>query len=60
MGGCFFCVGAAIQTSSQSLGMLYAGRIIGGTGIGVLSTVVPVFIAESSPANLRGSLTGRD
>ena len=37
--------------------MLYGGRIVGGVGIGVLSTVVPVFIAESSPAKLRGTFT---
>ncbi|TPX38358.1 hypothetical protein SmJEL517_g00345 [Synchytrium microbalum] len=57
IGGCLFCIGAAIQTGSSSLGMLYGGRIVGGSGIGVLSTVVPVFIAESSPAKIRGTLT---
>ncbi|TPX38101.1 hypothetical protein SmJEL517_g00336 [Synchytrium microbalum] len=56
-GGCVFSVGAVIQTAAQSLGMLYGGRVISGISVGVLSTVVPVYIAESSSAKLRGTLT---
>ncbi|XP_072960087.1 uncharacterized protein [Typha angustifolia] len=37
--------------------MLYIGRVLSGYGIGVLSYVVPIFIAEISPKNLRGGLT---
>ncbi|KAI0529479.1 hypothetical protein KFK09_002029 [Dendrobium nobile] len=37
--------------------MLYFGRFASGYGIGVLSYVVPVFIAEIAPKNLRGGLT---
>ncbi|XP_042374605.1 sugar transporter ERD6-like 16 [Zingiber officinale] len=36
---------------------LYFGRLSSGYGIGVLSYVVPVFIAEIAPKNLRGGLT---
>ncbi|CAL9196154.1 sugar transporter ERD6-like 16 [Musa acuminata AAA Group] len=36
--------------------LLYFGRISSGYGIGVLSYVVPVFIAEIAPKNLRGGL----
>ncbi|KAJ9682123.1 hypothetical protein PVL29_018154 [Vitis rotundifolia] len=35
---------------------LYSGRFLLGYGIGVLSYVVPVFIAEITPKNLRGAL----
>ncbi|ONK62899.1 uncharacterized protein A4U43_C07F9280 [Asparagus officinalis] len=37
--------------------MLYFGRLSTGYGLGVLSYVVPVFIAEIAPKNLRGALT---
>lgn len=37
--------------------LLYFGRLSSGYGIGVLSYVVPVFIAEIAPKNLRGGLT---
>ncbi|KAJ6771061.1 hypothetical protein OIU74_017494 [Salix koriyanagi] len=36
---------------------LDAGRILTGYGIGVFSYVVPIFIAEIAPKNLRGGLT---
>lgn len=33
------------------------GRLATGYGMGVFSYVVPVFIAEIAPKNLRGALT---
>ncbi|TPX52967.1 hypothetical protein SeMB42_g01079 [Synchytrium endobioticum] len=56
IGGLFFILGGALQTGSNSIGMLYAGRMIGGCGVGILSTIVPMFIAESAPANIRGTV----
>ncbi|KAF8012514.1 hypothetical protein BT93_I0617 [Corymbia citriodora subsp. variegata] len=35
---------------------LYIGRLLGGFGVGVISYVVPVYIAEVSPENMRGTL----
>ncbi|CAM8883487.1 unnamed protein product [Rhodiola kirilowii] len=35
---------------------LYLGRLLEGFGVGIFSYVVPVYIAEISPQNLRGSL----
>ncbi|KAF8008311.1 hypothetical protein BT93_K2095 [Corymbia citriodora subsp. variegata] len=35
---------------------LYIGRLLGGFGVGVISYVVPVYIAEISPQNIRGTL----
>ncbi|KAF4346247.1 hypothetical protein F8388_002782 [Cannabis sativa] len=35
---------------------LYMGRLLEGFGVGIISYVVPVYIAEISPQNLRGSL----
>ncbi|XP_028770736.1 sugar transporter ERD6-like 5 isoform X2 [Neltuma alba] len=36
---------------------LYIGRLLVGCGIGLLSYVVPVYIAEITPKNLRGGFT---
>lgn len=36
---------------------LYVGRFLTGYGIGIVSYVVPVYIAEIAPSNLRGGLT---
>ncbi|XP_004152695.1 sugar transporter ERD6-like 6 [Cucumis sativus] len=35
---------------------LYMGRLLEGFGVGIISYTVPVYIAEISPQNLRGSL----
>ncbi|AQK88621.1 Sugar transporter ERD6-like 6 [Zea mays] len=35
---------------------LYVGRLLEGFGVGVISYVVPVYIAEISPHNMRGAL----
>jgi SP family galactose:H+ symporter-like MFS transporter len=48
-----FILGALICAFAGSLSMLIAGRVIVGLGIG-LSSVVPVYISEISPANARG------
>jgi sugar porter (SP) family MFS transporter len=48
-----FIIGALICAFAGSLPVLIAGRITVGLGIG-LSSVVPVYISEISPANARG------
>lgn len=48
-----FIVGAIICAFAGSLHVLIAGRLIVGLGIG-LSSVVPVYISEISPASARG------
>ncbi|CAM8882420.1 unnamed protein product [Rhodiola kirilowii] len=35
---------------------LYLGRLLEGFGVGIISYVVPVYIAEISPQNMRGAL----
>ncbi|KAI8582480.1 hypothetical protein K450DRAFT_206130 [Umbelopsis ramanniana AG] len=51
-----FIVGGILQTIGSDIGMLYAGRILAGFGIGANSCLVPIYIAEISPQNLRGKL----
>ncbi|KAF8626943.1 hypothetical protein AX15_004621 [Amanita polypyramis BW_CC] len=52
-----FCVGSTFQCGAQSLSDLFIGRAIGGIGVGALSTLSPIYMAEISPPELRGSLT---
>lgn len=64
--GFIFLVGSIIQTvcrlgsqtESSALAQLYAGRVIGGVGVGLSSAVVPSYIAECSPRSIRGRNTG--
>ena len=49
-------IGCAIQTASQNIGMLIAGRVIAGVGIGFASSSVPIYISELAPKRIRGRL----
>nr|SIP56076.1 putative sugar porter [Yarrowia phangngaensis] len=54
----WWMAGATIQCASQNMGMLIAGRVISGIGIGIGSSQIPVFISELSPKRIRGRLVG--
>ncbi|KAJ3980347.1 general substrate transporter [Lentinula detonsa] len=51
-----FCIGSTFQCGAQSLLQLFIGRAIGGVGVGALSTLSPLYMAEISPPEVRGSL----
>lgn len=51
-----FCLGSGLQCGAQSLNNLIIGRAIGGFGVGALSMLSPLYMAEISPPELRGSL----
>ncbi|PIL33584.1 MFS general substrate transporter [Ganoderma sinense ZZ0214-1] len=51
-----FCVGSALQFVAQSPEQLILGRGIGGIGVGALSMLSPLYMAEISPPEVRGSL----
>jgi sugar porter (SP) family MFS transporter len=52
-----FCIGVLFEIiNSHSLLVFYVGRIICGLGIGGSATVAPIYLAEMSPAHLRGRL----
>lgn len=54
-----FLVGGTLMTAAHGkIAMLIAGRGIAGLGIGAVSLVVPVYIAETSPPSIRGRLVG--
>lgn len=53
-----FSVGGILQVVAANLGMLYAGRLIAGLGVGALSMLVPVYVAEIAHQSQRGLLGG--
>lgn len=55
-GSMIFVVGGAAQTFASGMPMMLLGRIVAGLGVGTLSTIVPVYQSEISPAHNRGKL----
>ena len=55
-GSMIFFVGGAFQSFATGMPMMLLGRIIAGVGVGMLSTIVPVYQSEISPAHNRGKL----
>jgi sugar porter (SP) family MFS transporter len=54
-----FAVGAVLCTvATNQLGLVYAGRLLTGLGVGGIAAVCPIYIAEISPPAIRGRLTG--
>ncbi|KAI3538409.1 sugar transporter [Colletotrichum filicis] len=51
-----FLIGSIIQAASINVPMIFIGRFIAGLSIGQLSMVVPLYLSELAPPNLRGSL----
>ena len=51
-----FTIGAAVMGASIHAWMLLLGRAIVGVGIGMAAMAVPMYIAESAPASMRGKL----
>ncbi|KDR69748.1 hypothetical protein GALMADRAFT_907602 [Galerina marginata CBS 339.88] len=51
-----FCIGSSFQCFAQSLSHIFIGRAIGGLGVGALSMLSPLYMAEISPPEVRGSL----
>ncbi|KAF9443883.1 general substrate transporter [Macrolepiota fuliginosa MF-IS2] len=51
-----FCIGSAFQCGAITLSHLFVGRAIGGVGVGALSMLSPLYMAEISAPEVRGSL----
>lgn len=49
-------VGAVLQFSSYSLAQMVVGRVVNGFGMGMTSTMSPVYLAECATSALRGRL----
>jgi MFS family permease len=55
-----FFAGTLFVVFSPGFGILVTGRILLGLAVGGASTVVPVYLAELAPYEIRGSITGRN
>ena len=53
---CLFILGTLLQSLATGFYMLLLGRFIIGVACGGCTVVVPLYLGEISPANLRGSL----
>lgn len=49
-----FVCGAVVQCACNGRAMLIFGRAVSGVGVGVASSVVPVYQSEISPKEIRG------
>ncbi|ETS86653.1 hypothetical protein PFICI_00481 [Pestalotiopsis fici W106-1] len=52
-----YCIGTLIAIFSPNVGVLYAGRVVQGLGLGPLTVSGPISIVEISPPQIRGLLT---
>ncbi|RWR85355.1 hexose transporter [Cinnamomum micranthum f. kanehirae] len=49
-------VGAFLSATAQSVQTMIIGRLLAGIGIGISSAIVPLYISEISPTEIRGAL----
>ncbi|EAA26741.1 general substrate transporter [Neurospora crassa] len=55
--GCLvFIVGVVLQTASQSLGLIVAGRLVAGFGVGFVSAIIILYMSEIAPRKVRGAM----
>ncbi|CAG7847738.1 Probable glucose transporter rco-3 [Serendipita indica DSM 11827] len=51
-----FSAGVAMQTAATAVPLFVAGRVFAGLGVGMISCLVPMYQAESSPKWIRGAV----
>ncbi|KAG8801970.1 hypothetical protein FRC16_010727 [Serendipita sp. 398] len=57
VGACaVFSVGVAMQTAATAIPLFVVGRVFAGLGVGMVSCLVPMYQAESSPKWIRGAV----
>ena len=55
--GCIvFIIGVILQTASSSYGLLVAGRLVAGFGIGFVSAIIILYMSEIAPKKVRGAI----
>ena len=56
-----FLLGAGLMLGAngeRGLGLIYAGRVLAGVGVGATSMITPIYISELAPPAVRGRLVG--
>lgn len=57
MAGCaVFSVGCVLQTAASTYGLLAAGRLVSGIGVGFVSATIIVYMSEVAPRKIRGAI----
>lgn len=52
-----FCIGVVLEViDTHSFSAFYVGRVICGLGVGASATVIPIYLSEMSPKEIRGQL----
>lgn len=51
-----FIVGALLQVASSTIPVFSVGRCVAGMGVGMLSTLIPLYQAETAPKWIRGAI----
>ena len=55
-GAVIVAIGAIIQTTSYSTAQFLVGRLVAGFGLGLMTTVIPIWLAECSMPKSRGRM----
>ncbi|KAL0087054.1 general substrate transporter [Phycomyces blakesleeanus] len=56
LGTTIFVFGDVLQVGADSIAMVYGGRVMTGTSVGMISVVVPLYQSEIAPKEMRGRL----
>ncbi|KAM3086356.1 hypothetical protein ACMFMF_000306 [Clarireedia jacksonii] len=56
LGCAIFIIGVVLQTASTALGLLVAGRLVAGFGVGFVSATIILYMSEICPKKVRGAL----
>ena len=56
LAGVLFLVSAAGSALAPTLAALIAARLVGGIGVGIAGMIAPLYVAEVSPAGVRGRM----
>ncbi|PPQ74287.1 hypothetical protein CVT26_003885 [Gymnopilus dilepis] len=51
-----FCIGIAMQTAATEMPLFVVGRVFAGLGVGLISTLIPMYQSECAPKWIRGAV----
>ena len=51
-----FTIGALLMAFAPSINFLMFGRVVIGLGVGIAAQIVPLYLAEVAPTDIRGKL----